>query len=164
MEFSEIFNSTTFEFVMSRWFAHFLFWRQQFGHAYCIRNLYRRFDFERIAAMANEDLTQFEGLLAQLMSPDNNTRQLAEVRTLVFYMCIDLLHLIGNFGLDRNRPAYVDMTALNIAVRFIGNDGINICIMLHITVWKIWHKAWLLEYYWSPSKLKLTPKSEDYLI
>ena len=53
-----------------------------------------------IAAMANEDLTQFEGLLGQLMAPDNNTRQLAEVRTLVFYTCIDLLHLIGNFGLD----------------------------------------------------------------
>ena len=71
--------------------------------------------------MANEDLTQFEGLLGQLMAPDNNTRQLAEVRTLVFYTCIDLLHLIGNFGLDWNRPVFVDMAALNIAVR-LGNE------------------------------------------
>ena len=49
------------------------------------------FVLKPLAAMANEDLTQFEGLLAQLMSPENHIRQQAEVRTLKFYMSIYFL-------------------------------------------------------------------------
>jgi hypothetical protein len=47
-----------------------------------------------LAAMANEDLTQFEGLLAQLMSHENNIRQQAEVRASIFFVCIYFLLLI----------------------------------------------------------------------
>jgi hypothetical protein len=48
--------------------------------------MYRR--FEKVSAMANEDLTHFEGLLSQLLSHENTIRQQAEVRTLNSYMFI----------------------------------------------------------------------------
>ena len=70
-----------------------------------------------LAAMANEDLTQFEGLLAQLMSHENNTRQQAEVRAFNFshiyvllsFNCSDFERLIG-----RNTPAcYIDIALIS---------------------------------------------------
>ena len=73
-----------------------------------------------LAAMANEDLTQFEGLLAQLMSHENNIRQQAEVRTSNFFQiylvlsfnCSDFEHLIG-----RNTPACC------VDIALISNSG-----------------------------------------